>query len=414
MKAIRTFFAAFSCAALASTTFAAGFHTGQSGASYTGQGQTGLTFFDNAGLVAQNPSAMVKLEKGNHFYGGVGQYQTKFSYEDLEGNNAVDTTHPSAMVPHLYLMHNYGDWAAGTGIYFPFNSSIEWPEDWAGRDVLTKLKLATLNQPIVFARQSGDFSYGGGINFIAAQVLLEREVVYNGTDSFTATLGGKGNTMGVNGSLLYDKGTWAVGVTYNSGFTIPGKGKAQFDTAQAPAAYTSLFPDGDLSVNLKYPDLLEFGASLKSFSSGDGYEAGAYAVEFGLLHSGWMAYDKIVINYDQGLPGTGQTVIDQQWSNVTDYKVGGFYSLMDSVKLRGGYYKTASPIPAKTLGPTTPDGKGRNSLYLGAGYKSGDLLVDFAYVNSTFLPSETDSNPDLTGKYSGSANVVQLSAGYSF
>jgi long-chain fatty acid transport protein len=414
MKAIRNLFAAFSCAALASTTMAAGFHTGQSGASYTGQGQTGITFFDNAGLVAQNPAAMVKLDVGNHVYGGAAQYQTKFSYEDLDGNNQADTTHPSAVVPHIYLMHNYGDWAAGTGIYFPFNSGIEWPEDWAGRDVLTKLRLVTLNQPLVFARKSGDFAYGGGLNFIAASVLLERQVVYNGSDSFKATLGGKGSAMGVNGALLYDKGTWAFAATYNSGFTVPGKGKANFDTANVSSVYTSLFPDGDIDVNIKYPDLLELAASIKSFGSGDGYQEGAYAVEFGLLQSGWMAYDKIVINYNKGLPGTGQTVIEQQWTNTTDYKVGGFYSILDAVKVRGGYYKTASPIPEKTLGPTTPDGKGRNSIYLGAGYKADGLLVDFAYVNSTFLPSETSTNPDLQGKYSGSANVLQLSAGYTF
>ena len=40
--------------------------------------------------------------------------------------------------------------------------------------------------------------------------------------------------------------------------------------------------------------------------------------------------------------------------------------------------------------------------------------MDLAYVMSDFLPSETRTNPDLTGKYKGNANVLQLSAGYSF
>ena len=50
----------------------------------------------------------------------------------------------------------------GMGVNLPFNSSVEWPEDWAGRDVLTRIKLATLNQPIVVAGRFGDFSVGGG------------------------------------------------------------------------------------------------------------------------------------------------------------------------------------------------------------------------------------------------------------
>ena len=40
--------------------------------------------------------------------------------------------------------------------------------------------------------------------------------------------------------------------------------------------------------------------------------------------------------------------------------------------------------------------------------------MDLAYLVSDFLPSETSTNPDLTGKYKGTANVMQLSAGYSF
>ncbi len=108
-----------------------------------------------------------------------------------------------------------------------------------------------------------------------------------------------------------------------------------------------------------------------------------------------------MIRYGKGLPGDGTTVIKQNWEDVVDYKIGGFYTFTDYLKIRGGYYKTASPIPEETLGPTTPDGAGRNSFYLGAGYKRRAFLMDLAYVMSDFLPSETRTNPDLTGKYNG-------------
>ncbi|MEK9562303.1 MAG: outer membrane protein transport protein, partial [Deltaproteobacteria bacterium] len=157
--------------------------------------------------------------------------------------------------------------------------------------------------------------------------------------------------------------------------------------------------------------LLEIAVAWKSFPSGDGYMPGAFAVEAGLLRSGWSAYDEVVISYDDG---RSDTVIEQNWEDVVDYKIGGFYTFTDYLKIRGGYYKTASPIPEETLGPTTPDGAGRNSFYLGAGYKRRAFLMDLAYVMSDFLPSETRTNPDLTGKYKGNANVLQLSAGYSF
>ena len=75
---------------LGSTVQAAGFNTPQSGASYT-QGQGGITFFDNAGLVVQNPSAMVKLETGIHVYGGFARYETKYNYTDINGGSSADS-----------------------------------------------------------------------------------------------------------------------------------------------------------------------------------------------------------------------------------------------------------------------------------------------------------------------------------
>ena len=131
------------------------------------------------------------------------------------------------------------------------------------------------------------------------------------------------------------------------------------------------------------------------------------------MRSGWSAYDEIVIRYEKGKP-SDTTVIKQNWEDVVDYKIGGFYTFTDYLKIRGGYYKTASPIPESTLGPTTPDGAGRNSFFVGAGYKRRAFLMDLAYLVSDFLPSTTRTNPDLTGKYKGNANVLQLSAGYSF
>ena len=414
MKALRHFLTALSCVVLGSTVQAAGFNTPQSGASYTAQGQGGITFFDNAGLVVQNPSAMVKLETGIHVYGGFARYETKYNYTDLNGGSSADSQTDPSVAPHIYAVYNNGDMAVGTGANLPFNSSVEWPEDWAGRDVLTRIKLATLNQPIVVAGRFGDFSVGGGLNFYAAHIELDQEVIYSGTDSFSVTLGGKGTANGYNASILYDGGTIAAAANYTSRFTISGDGDAQFDTSSAPPVYTNAFPDGGISVDVKYPDLLEMAVSWKSFSSGDGYIPGAYAIEAGLLRSGWSAYDEVLIRYDKGLPGDGTTVIKQNWEDVVDYKIGGFYTFTDYLKVRGGYYKTASPIPESTLGPTTPDGAGRNSFFVGAGYKRRAFLMDLAYLVSDFLPSETRTNPDLTGKYKGKANVLQLSAGYSF
>ena len=128
MKALRHFLAALSFVVLGGTVQAAGFNTPQSGASYTAQGQGGITFFDNAGLVVQNPSAMVKLETGIHVYGGFARYETKYNYKDLNGGSSADSQTDPSVAPHIYAVYNNGDMAVGTGANLPFNSSVEWPK----------------------------------------------------------------------------------------------------------------------------------------------------------------------------------------------------------------------------------------------------------------------------------------------
>ena len=68
--------------------------------------------------------------------------------------------------------------------------------------------------------------------------------------------------------ILYDGGTIAAAANYTSRFTISGDGDAQFDTSSAPPVYTNEFPDGGISVDVKYPDLLGDGSFLEIFFIG--------------------------------------------------------------------------------------------------------------------------------------------------
>ena len=412
MKTLRFLLTTLFLSASLSISFGAAFHTGQTSASYTGQGQTGVTFFDNAGLVVQNPAAMTKLNHGMHFYGGFTRYSTTFSYSDLDGGNSTETSHPAAVAPQGYALYNGGDWAVGSGLYLPFNSGLEWGKTWTGRDVLGKLSLKTLNQPVVGSYSFRDMSVGGGLNFIAASVRLER--IADKSTETPVVIGATGQTTGWNSAFLYDGGNISGGFVYNSAFTISGTGNANFDTSSAPAL-TDTFADGGVKADLKYPSTLEIAGSYKSFTSGDGYQPGAFAVEFGILQSSWSVYDEIVIKFDKKKPSEESKIVNN-WKDVMDWKIGGFYSLSESMKLRGGFYKAASPIEPQYLGPTTPDGNGKNSIFLGFGFKADALLLDAAYINSTTLPSETSSSPEngLAGKYSGSATVLQFGIGYSF
>ena len=393
---------------------AAGFHTPQASASYVGQGQTGITTLENASMVVHNPAAMVFLRSGTQAYGGLVRYDTEYNYDTLEGDNPATTTHEPSVAPHAYIAHNSDDWAFGTGATSPFNSGVEWPDGWEGQDVLTKIKLNVLNQPVVFAQKLSDnLAIGGGINFLAANILLEQIVVDETINAeVPATLGGSATATAANFAVYYQRGNWSAGATHNTGYTLNGKGSAEFDTSDDPDL-TDNFPDGAITVNLNIPSLTEAAVAYRSYlGGGDGYQLGAWSVELGATYATWSDYDEIVINYSEELP-TDESVITNNWKDVTDYKIGGFYAFREDMKVRFGYYMTASPIPEEHLGPSTPDGEGRDSLFTGFGYKYGNLLFDAAYIYTVFKDSKTETNEDLTGEYKdGRAQTLAFSVGY--
>ena len=395
---------------------ASGFHTGHSSAAYVGQGLTGITNLENAAMVVHNPAAMVFMQQGTQAYGGFVRYDTEFDYDTLEGDNPASTTHEPIIAPHAYVAHNASTWAFGTGIYAPFNSGIEWPEGWEGQDEVTKSSLKTANQPIVFAQKLSDnLSIAGGINFIATNIVLERVVVDETIDAeVPATLGGTATNTAANFAVYYRNGYWSAGATHNTGYTVNGKGTAQFDTSDNPDL-TDNFPDGDITAKLNIPSITEAAVSYRSYlGGGDGYQRGAWSVELGATHATWSDYDEIVITYSEELPEE-ETTITNNWFDVTDYKIGGFYAFREDMKVRFGYYMNVSAIPEETLAPSLPAGEGSNSLLTGLGYKFGKLLFDAAYIYTIFPDSKTETNDDLTGEYKdGKANTLVFGVSYRF
>ncbi len=101
---------------------------------------------------------MVKLETGTHVYGGFARYETHYNYKDLNGGSSADTS-TTFNGSSLYALYNDGDMAFGTGVTLPLILSGV-AQEWAGRDVLTRIKVATLNQPLVVAGRFGDYSIG--------------------------------------------------------------------------------------------------------------------------------------------------------------------------------------------------------------------------------------------------------------
>ena len=78
---------------------------------------------------------------------------------------------------------------------------------WTGRDVLGKLSLKTLNQPVVGSYSFGDMSVRP--QFHCASVRLER--IADKSTETPVVIGATGQTTGWNSAFLYDGGNISGG-----------------------------------------------------------------------------------------------------------------------------------------------------------------------------------------------------------
>ena len=398
--------------AAAGTVQASGFHTAEFHTAYVGQATAGVTLTENAGVVAQLPAGMVRLDEGNHALGGFNQYVPKFDYTATNSGETGSTTTDPITGPFAYAVHNAGKWAAGAGLYFPFNVVIQYPDNWAGRSILTKEEVNVGYFALTGAYAlNDDLSFGLAVNFIGSRVRLQQtQVVAPGTEVPT-TLGGTTENLGGQFSLLYDQEHWRLALAHSPKYTISGEGNAQFDTSANPSL-TSTFPDGGVKVTLLMPSVTELGVAWK-----DQRKDPDNSVELGILRTGWSNFSEIHIQFTSGKPQP-DVVLPRRWKDTTGVKVGGYHVLSRSGtvshRIRAGVYVDQSPIPADTLEPGVPDGAGRNEFAVGYGYRSGNLSAEAAVFQINFKDSQTGGDNPFPAKYGGAVTIYSFDLGYKF
>ncbi len=389
---------------------ASGFATAEYHTAFTAQALAGITMTENAGVLATLSAGMVRLEKGSHLLGGISEYIPKAT---AKVNGEKDEAETDSIVgPHAYGAWTNNKFAFGVGLYFPFNIGVDWNEDWAGRRLVTSV---ALNVGQVAPRMAwainDNFSIGGGINFIGGRVTLERKTVINDETEIPTELGGSATALGWSASAMYDDNHWSFGVQHSPNFTLRGKGKAAFDTSDAPS-FTGAFPDGDLNVDIMLPSLTDFAIAFKEKK-----ENPRYFVEFAVLHTGWSNYRELRLRFAKKRPAPEQ-VLERDYHDTLTFRLGGNYAVYtrgdSQLKLRGGFAVDQSPIPEDTLDPQVPDGKGRNNFGIGLGYKTGKWLIDAGYFVTGIMPSETNTNEELKAEYTGSVPILTASLGYHF
>jgi long-chain fatty acid transport protein len=126
----------------------------------------------------------------------------------------------------------------------------------------------------------------------------------------------------------------------------------------------------------------------------------------------WSKFHEVALHYPQDASGTLDSRELKNWHNTVNVHVGAEGNLGRHWMLRGGVLYDPSPSPDSTLLPDVPDAT-RVNLAIGGTYRMEcGLHFDVGYQFLILIP-KTSTAPQLPGDYTGFANILGLSIGYT-
>jgi long-chain fatty acid transport protein len=412
--------------ASASQAHAAGFAIFEQGAramgfagAYTAQADDPSAIFHNAAGIAFLRGRRVSL--GGTFIRPTSTFEgaDPFPGSTVREKGDVGILPP----PHAYYTHQFTDrLVLGAGLNVPFGLKTQWanPETYSGRFLSQKAELKGFSlNPVVAYRVADRLAVGGGLDVRSSSVALERHVpvinpftqrVVDG--AAVALTSGTEIGFGFNvGVLAKPTENLSVGVHYRHKVKIDYAGTATFTAlptgnTQLDARLAAGLPAGALPVKtgIDFPAIVTTGVA---------YVMGDWTFAGDVDWYQWSAFERIVLDF-QDRDDLDQ-IIEEQYKNSLQLRMGVERRLSERLAVRGGYFYDQTPAPTPSVSPLLPDAK-RHGLALGASVSSGPWQLDGGtwLVLSPARTTEGLNREHYDGVYKSRAITLGITVGYAF
>jgi long-chain fatty acid transport protein len=366
-------------------------------------------FFNPAGITAADRQ---QLSVGGTLIAPKGAFTNDMSGLSSHLKNAV---YP---VPNFYYVRPLGGGraAAGIGLFAPYGLTTEWPDNFEGRFLGYKSRIAAIYvQPTAAFKLGPKASIGAGldVSFVSVQLRQRLDLSSQIASPPFTTFGNLGIPYGTDFADVNLKGS-GHGVGYHIGLEVePVRGitiggrylsrqlvKIEDATAEisqimtgivlpannpisaagggtAPVAIDNLlapqFGTGGPLTNqsgatyLRFPEQLVLGIGVQATPKAK--------LLFDFQYTNWTVFNQLQLEFEK----LGQRVLREGYQKAYGFRFGGEYALAPSATIRAGYYTHGAAAPAETVTPNLPEGA-RNSITVGLGtHLMRNVTVDLAY-----------------------------------
>ncbi len=372
---------------------------------------------DDASAVAYNPAGMTQLN-GTRVMAGISGISPQVDVV-TEAGGKTETTNGEKnlwMPPHAYVTSqlNKRYWL-GVGVFSRFGLGTEFPEDWPGRFNTTYAGIKSVSvNPNLGMKLTEDLSLAVGVEAMWFEFTKEKfidpaEYGLPGTP-FKSKLKGDSVGYGFDAAVHYTPTDWlSLGLVYRSEIDQEVRGNADFATEDQAAGVKKAFPDGGAHGTITLPESWSLGIAVRPLEE--------LSIEADAVRTGWSSYEKLTMNYDEGVLGKPSTTTRKEWEDTWRLQFGAEYSINEMWDLRASYVYDESPIPDNHVDYMVP-ANDRHLYGVGTGLHWESWTVDVSY---TYLRIEDRNVKDsrtsgvLDGEFkNGHSHIGGLSLGYKF
>jgi long-chain fatty acid transport protein len=400
MKYLKTFILILFIAT--NKTFAGGFQVNLQGIKQTGMANCGVALLSDNSLLFFNPGGLALLDTSCSITAGFSPLFPRTLYQEPSSDYASRTINHKGTPFNFYTnfrTKKIPKLSLGIGVYTPFGSRVQWPDDWKGQFLLQEINLRTIFiQPTISYRICKKLGIGFGFVYATGSFLLQRALPLQNQQAqyAQAMLNGAASGMGYNAGLFFsatDK--LSIGINYRSAVVAKVKnGSAEFNV---PVAVSDLFPATNFTTQLSLPSVLSGGISYKFLEK--------LILSLDINYVGWNSYDSLIIDFENNTERLSDLRSPRMYKNSYIFRIGAQYKLTKKFDTRAGMYFDQSPVKCGYLTPETPDSD-KIGLTVGCSYKIlKNLSADFALL---YIQGKRREDTNVETQFSGIYKSVAL------
>ncbi len=363
-----------------------------------------VTFFNPAGM-SFIPSKL-SIVAGGFGAGNKVTFQNTNTLQSTETNNPIGTPIYAAIAykPIEKL-------SVGFSFSTPFGSTIEWPSDWEGKEMVQRLELKSFYfQPMVSYKFNDWLAFGASYIYARGNVNWDKAVTqFGGQLNLDSKASGHGYGFGF---YFRPDPKLDVSVAYRS----PVDMKAKDGTATFKFPSNSIYPLLGLDGSGKD----SFTATLplvEEYTIGLTYKVTPkWLVSADFNYHGWSRYTQLTLDFASAPVGNQAdptvSVSPKNFRNSKTFRLGTQYAFTDMIYGRLGAYYDESPYSDEHFIPETPS---FNTYVVtgGVGFKLKQFGVDVA--GGYAMPQARNVNNKNLGFYGqAKATAFYLGLGLSY